>query len=366
MRLQRCRVRGRVRFGTFWGRLCDVREGMPIALRKQIIPSALAFLLCVFVSPAWAGLEICNDTDVPHEVAVGYKQDGRWVSEGWWTVDPAACVTSIEGDLQYRFYYYHAQNPEREFRHDRLSFCTQPEVFTIGGDNDCEPRGYAKTFFAKIDTGLGSKNHRQFLSNHSEPIDVDADFGPGRWGIPFSGEAVFHECSLMFRGGFQFCRFVGSGRVFTVVEDNRTPPEVFAALRRMVKATPVQIEGDWIGLHNQSVELVLRSARERAPGEEDRVLSLLQGNWSSETDSNDQFTILGSERQNRYGGAPTSKEYLSVMQFCGEYDGLGPYLYAWDSQGGTGLCYEIKEVSETVLNLVYQPRGTELWYHRRK
>ncbi|MFT6647027.1 DUF1036 domain-containing protein [Pseudophaeobacter arcticus] len=331
-----------------------------------MISSALVFLLWGVVCPAWAELRICNDTDLPHDVAVGYKQDGRWVSEGWWTVQPAACVTPISRDLQYRFYYFHARNPERTFRHDRLSFCTQPGLFTIGGDNDCETRGYDKTYFAKIDTGLGNKSFRQNLSSHSEPWREPTHLEPGTWGVPFTGEAVFLDCSLMFQGGLQFCRFIGSGRVFTVVEDSRTPPEVFAALRRMTRATPVQIEGDWVGLYEDSVEMVLRSAKERAPSDEDRVLNLLQGDWYSEIDNNDQFTILGSERQNRYGGASTSVEYLSVMPFCGEFDGLGPFLYAWDSQGGTGLCYEIKEVTESVLDLVYLPRGTELRYLRQE
>ena len=333
-------------------------------MQKKIILSALICLFSGLISPARAELMICNDTDLPHEVAVGFKQDGHWVSEGWWTVDASDCVTPIHGDLQYRFYYYHARNPERTFHHDMLSFCTQPELFTIGGDNDCEARGHDKTYFAKIDTGLGNKNFRQNLSTHSTPLEVRASREPGTWGGPFSGEVVFLDCSVMFRGRFQFCRFIGSGRVFTVVEDNRTPPEVFATLRGMAKATPVQIEGDWVELFDHSVEIALRSVKVRAPNEEDRVLKLLQGNWFSETDSKDQFTILGNERQSNYGGALTSLEYLSVMPFCDEFDGFGPYLYAWDSQGGTGLCYEIKKVSETVLELIYLPRRTEHRYFR--
>ncbi len=332
--------------------------------RTVIHPVALALLLCGFVGPAWAGLEICNDTDVPQDVAVGYKQDGRWVSEGWWTLEPTDCVTTIQEDLQYRFYYFYAKGKGQKFRHDRLSFCTQQAIFTIGGDNDCETRGYDKTYFAKIDTGLGSKEHRQYLSTHSGPSVAETEFEPGTWGSPFSGAALFHECSQMFRGGVQFCNLVGAGRVFTVVEDNRTPVEVFKTLRRMRKGTPVQIEGDWVGLYDLSVELVLRSANEREPSDADRVLQQLQGDWRSESDSNDQFTILGGGRQNIYAGTPTSQEYLSVMQFCGEHEGHEPYLYTWDNQGGTGLCYEIKAVSENVLELVYLPRGTELRYRR--
>ncbi len=341
-----------------------------MAWRMLVYPIALVLLLCGGASSVWAGLEICNDTDVPHDVAVGYKQDGRWVSEGWWALAPTACVEAIQGDLQYRFYYYHARSSGRGFQHDRLSFCTQPGIFTIGGDHDCELRRYNKTYFAKIDTGQGSLHFRQNLSVHSTPVDPKGDAksgsAPGTWGRPFSGAAVFQECSQMFRGGVQFCRLVGGGRVFTVIEDNRTPPDVLAALRRMRQGVPVQLEGDWAGQFELSVELVLRSAAPKAPSEADAVLGRLQGSWSAKNDSKDQFTIRGAERQNRYGGAPTSQEYLSVMPYCGEFEGAQLYLYAWDSEGGTGMCYEIRGVTESQLELVYLPRRTELRYIRQE
>jgi uncharacterized membrane protein len=327
-------------------------------------------LLCGFTGPVWAGLEICNDTDIPHDIAVGYKQDGHWVSEGWWSLDPSACVTAIEGDLNYRFYYYHARGAGQNFLHDQLSFCTLQGVFSITGDNDCNLRGYDKTYFAKIDTGRGSRNFSQQLSKHSRLSNTNRDpnsgFAPGTWGTPYVGAAVFHECSQMFRGGVQYCRFVGAGRVFTVFEDNRTPSEVFAGLRRLTKGAPVLLEGDWAGLYELSVELVLRSAAERAPSDEDRLLGQLQGSWAAAQDNKDHFTIRGSVRQNQYAGLPTSQEYLSVMPFCGEDEGSRFYLYAWDIEGGTGLCYEIKDVTESVLDLVYLPRRTELRYLRQE
>lgn len=339
-----------------------------MVLPRDIRSVALATLLSGVAAPAWAGLEICNDTAAPHEVAVGYKHNGDWVSQGWWTLDPATCATPIESDLKYRFYYYVSKSPGTDFRHDQLPFCTGRDPFRIDGDYECEARGYDKTYFAKIDTGGETKNHRQNLSEHSRSADAgalsDGDLAPGTWGAPFVGPAVFSDCSSLFLGGIPYCSFVGDGQVFTVIDDNRTPDEVLAQLRWMARGTPVEIEGDWVRLFDGSAEMVLRSVREREPTPEDRMLQQLQGNWFSEVDSRDQFTIQGSARQNRYGGIATSMEYLSVMQHCKEHEGQGPYLFAWDTHGGTVLCYELTEITDTALTLRYLPHGNELRYRK--
>ncbi len=339
-----------------------------MAWRMAKIASALAFWIFWLVGPAWAELEICNDTAARHKIAIGYKQDGHWVSEGWWQLAPSACIAAVKGDLDFRFYYFRAESPGRLFQHDRLSFCTRDGLFTIAGDNDCARRGYEKSYFAKIDVGRGTTHYSQSLSTHSIQSEGQAEAkipsSPGTWGLPFKGEAMFHGCSPVFRGTERFCAFVGAGRVFTVTEDSRTPAEIFTILRNMTPGTPVQIEGDWFSLYDNAVSLVLRSVQERAPNTQDQIHKKLQGEWYSVVDPNDEFTVVGSGRQNRYRGALTSMEYLSVMPYCGEFNTKGQYLYAWDSQGGTGLCYAIKEVSEMELVLIYLPRGTELRYYR--
>ena len=62
-----------------------------------------AALALVGVSPAWAGLEICNDTSAAHSVAIGYKSNDQWVSEGWWTIPANECRSPIGTDLASRY-----------------------------------------------------------------------------------------------------------------------------------------------------------------------------------------------------------------------------------------------------------------------
>ncbi len=103
---------------------------------------------------AEAGLRICNDTAQPQMVAVGYLRDGGWVSLGWWKIEPQGCAVTVDGDLQNRYYYYRAEIDAGPFNgNPEFTFCTDPKVFEILGDDNCEARGYEAETFAEIDTG---------------------------------------------------------------------------------------------------------------------------------------------------------------------------------------------------------------------
>ncbi|CUH87227.1 putative integral membrane protein [Phaeobacter sp. CECT 5382] len=330
---------------------------------------ALAFWMLWLVNPAWADLEICNDTYDSQSVAIGYKLDGGWVSEGWWQLEPEACVSPILGPLKFRFYYYLAQGDGWKFDHDRVSFCTQADVFTIRGDGGCEQRGYDRSYFAKIDVGKGAAGYTQLVGEHSTLSSKGAESetaqpAEGVWGIPYRGEAIFHGCTSLFQRAKRTCFFVGGGRKFNVLEDGRTSEEIFEVIDLLAPGDPVRLEGDWAGRFDTTVDVVLRHLETRPANAEDLILKRLQGNWYSVKDANDQFKVFGSGRQNSYDGSLTSMEYLSVMRYCGEFDSEGPYLYTWDSQGGTGLCYVVKELTDNDLVLNYLPRGTELRYRK--
>lgn len=328
----------------------------------------LGLLILWLAAPAKADLEICNDTESKQSVAVGYKLDGDWVSEGWWALEPGSCVIPIAGELKYRFYYYRAEAAGWDFKHDRISFCTADTLFTVRGDGECEPRGYVKSYFAKVDTGKGTDRFTQLLSDHLTRISgqagSDSDTLAGTWGMPFTGDANFHGCTPLFDRAQRVCSFVGGGRKFNVSDDGRTGKALFATLETMTPGEPVQLEGDWSARFESTVELVLRRVSPRPANSEDEILFKLAGRWYSVADANDQFTVFGSGRQNTYDGSQTSMEYLSVMQHCGEFLTEGPYLYAWDSQGGTGLCYVVHELTHNELVLTYLPRGTQLHYRK--
>lgn len=78
---------------------------MTLALTAALTPAlTLALALALTLAPdlAWSELRICNETSDRHSVAVGYKADGTWLSEGWWILEPGDCATLVKDDLKYR------------------------------------------------------------------------------------------------------------------------------------------------------------------------------------------------------------------------------------------------------------------------
>lgn len=103
---------------------------------------------------AHADFRICNDTKSLVGAALGYRDAGKWISEGWFQVPAETCSSLIEGELSSRFYYIYAEDADSggQWRGD-VFMCTQEREFKIEGIKDCFKRGLNKTGFFEIDTG---------------------------------------------------------------------------------------------------------------------------------------------------------------------------------------------------------------------
>lgn len=115
----------------------------------------LAFLAPVIglVQPASADLRVCNRTNNPINIALGYRAERGWQSEGWWLAGANDCAVVFQGDLNSRFYYLFAADDVGGGAWDGNVFmCTRDETFTIFGVEDCLARGYERTGFFEIDT----------------------------------------------------------------------------------------------------------------------------------------------------------------------------------------------------------------------
>lgn len=108
----------------------------------------------ISVSGAYADFRICNDTKSLVGAALGYREDGKWVSEGWFQIPGENCTSLIQGDLNSRFYYIYAEDADRggQWRGD-IFMCTSEREFRIVGVKDCFKRGHLKSGFFEIDTG---------------------------------------------------------------------------------------------------------------------------------------------------------------------------------------------------------------------
>ena len=126
--------------------------------RAQGLVLAVALSLPAFgmlgVTEARADFRVCNDADDVVGVALGYRGQEGWVSEGWWHVPGGQCQILVSGALTSRFYYLYAENAERSRRWGGdVRMCTTQHEFKIVDVKDCIARGYARMGFGEYDTG---------------------------------------------------------------------------------------------------------------------------------------------------------------------------------------------------------------------
>jgi len=139
----------------------DIVTALPsiIAWRcTTVIPAhamAVAFLLLTaFAAPALADFRLCNNTGSRVGIALGYKDNDGWISEGWWNVPARTCETLLRGALVARYYYIYAVDYDRGGEWSGHAFmCSREKEFTIRGTDNCLARGYDRTGFFEVDTG---------------------------------------------------------------------------------------------------------------------------------------------------------------------------------------------------------------------
>jgi uncharacterized membrane protein len=125
---------------------------------KQIAVRALGPLgllaLLATSGPANADFRLCNNTGSRVGVAIGYKDNEGWTTEGWWNLPARGCETLLRGALVARFYYVYAVDYDRGGEWAGKAYmCTRDKEFTIRGVQDCLARGYDRAGFFEVDTG---------------------------------------------------------------------------------------------------------------------------------------------------------------------------------------------------------------------
>lgn len=107
--------------------------------------------------PAHAVLEFCNESSYLLETAVAEEvEDGIRVA-GWTRIDPGACETVIDDDLDQRGYYAFARTRPAHGASRRLTsgdrmLCVDTGDFDFVIANGCTDRGLQKVEFSRIET----------------------------------------------------------------------------------------------------------------------------------------------------------------------------------------------------------------------
>jgi uncharacterized membrane protein len=137
--------------------------------------------LTVSAAPARADLRVCNQSANQVSIALGYRADKGWQSEGWWVAPAGKCAIVYQGDLHSRFFYLYVADDIGGGAWDGSVFmCTRDESFTIFGVEDCLARGYERTGFFEVDT----QNRTDWTLQLTDPANNDAA------GPPDNGDAA--------------------------------------------------------------------------------------------------------------------------------------------------------------------------------
>lgn len=122
------------------------------------------------------GLRLCNRTASRVGVAIGYKENRQWITEGWWNVGKDSCETLVAGALVSRFYYIYAVDYDQGgVWGGKAAMCTRDKMFTIRGIEDCVARGYERSGFFEVDTG----EQKSWTVQLTEPGQSSASAGTG-------------------------------------------------------------------------------------------------------------------------------------------------------------------------------------------
>ena len=154
-------------------------DGSHLSLLRLGLPLIGAFVgILAFSAPAHADLRVCNETGNTVSVALGYRAERGWMSEGWWQTPAGECRVLYQGDLERRFYYIYAVDDIGGGAWDGQVFmCTRDETFTIFGVEDCLARGYERTGFFEIDTQSRSDWTLQLTENNAGGAGAGSETG---------------------------------------------------------------------------------------------------------------------------------------------------------------------------------------------
>jgi uncharacterized membrane protein len=163
-----------------------VRRLIPDLHVPRLVPALLAGMIALaalggFSDPAKADFRLCNNTSSRVGIALGYKDNEGWVTEGWWNVSSRACETLLKGTLVARYYYIYGLDYDRGGEWSGQAFmCSRDKEFTIRGTDNCLARGFDRTGYFEVDTG----EQRAWTVQLTESAEQNVSRAPGLPGLP--------------------------------------------------------------------------------------------------------------------------------------------------------------------------------------
>jgi uncharacterized membrane protein len=312
--------------------------------------------------PAAAELRFCNETNARVTVAIGYRSEGAWRSEGWWAVEPDACRAVVSEPLPNRFYYYRATSKLDSWTHENYFFCTTTQAFDIVGDEDCEARGYDREAFTEIELGDGITRFTMTLTSDKTapaapqaapappPATAARSAPPGTHGEPYTVSGLLSHCEVT--DASVQCELHNDGWRYVATSAFHTDDALLERLLMLPPNTPMTWVGDLAGYGGANVDVTIREARVEGSDPYAQMRADLQGFWTSTSDPNYQLLIAGGVFEEFYQNIPSDTRLMELANTCEGARGDGPYLLAHSyGRDGDIRCFEVFELSQGSLSL---------------
>lgn len=149
-------------------------DGKDLASARLLTEASATAGVSGSTADAGGGLRLCNQTGSRVGVAIGYRDNRQWITEGWWNVARSTCETLVKGPLVSRFYYVYAIDYDQGgVWGGKAAMCTRDRMFTIQGIEDCVARGFERSGFFEVDTG----EQRSWTVQLTEPGQSDVGTG---------------------------------------------------------------------------------------------------------------------------------------------------------------------------------------------
>ncbi|MCC1482230.1 DUF1036 domain-containing protein [Roseibaca sp. Y0-43] len=327
---------------------------------RSLILTAFALPLLATPDTALAELRFCNETNARVTVAIGYRSDGAWRSEGWWAVEPDACRAVVSEPLENRFYYYRATSKLDSWTHETYYFCTSPQPFDIMGDEECAARGYDREAFSEIALSDGITRFTMTLTSSKTappppapppaPAPMAQGDAPGTHGEPYTVAGLLSHCEVT--DASVQCELHNDGWRYVASSAFYTDQALLERMMDLAPNTPMTWVGDLAGYGGANVDVTIREARVEGSDPYARLRAELQGFWTSTSDPNYQLLIAGGVFEEWYQNIPSDTRLMELANTCEGAMGDGPYLLAQSyARDGDIRCFEVFELSQDSLSL---------------
>jgi len=122
-----------------------------------------------------AGLQVCNDTQLPMGAAVARATGNGWETRGWWRIAPGACAQAVSARITANETYVYAQLIDgdrlRPMAAGTERFCIAPARFTSEQRDECETTGFEGALFrAAPAPEAGGATLRFGIEDFEEPL----------------------------------------------------------------------------------------------------------------------------------------------------------------------------------------------------